>query len=157
MNRPLLGRFAALGLAALLWTGSAPADTPGRHPRYLHARTDLRTAQWILRGRDEPNVVRHILRVDQAIDRAVAEIDRAAVLDQKDLIDHPSVDTSLGRRGRFRKAIALLRSARADIAREEVNPRAIGWRDHAYHHIDEAIDQLHKAARDLHMDRLEGF
>jgi hypothetical protein len=157
MNRQLLGGFAALGLAVLLFTGSGSADTPGRHPRYLHARTDLRTAQLILRGREEPNVMRHILKVDQAIDRAVAEIDRAAVLDRKDIADHPRVDTSLDRRGRFRKVMALLRSARADISREEDNPRATGWRDHAYHHIDEAIEQLQRAARDLRMDHLEGF
>jgi len=157
MKRSLLSCFAALGLAALVWTGSSPADTPGRHPRYLHARTDLRTAQWLLRVQDEPNVMHHIHRVDEAIDRAVAEIDHAAVIDHKDIIEHPRIDANLNRPGRFQKAMALLRSARADIAREEDNPRAIGWRDRAYHHIDEAMEQLRRAAIDLHMDRLEGF
>jgi hypothetical protein len=133
------------------------ADTPGRHPRYLHARTDLRTAQWLLRVHDEPNVMEHIRAVDMEIDRAVAEIDRAAVLDRKDILDHPRVDERLDRPGRFRRAMALLREARADIDREEDNPAARGWRNRAFEHIDGAIDQLRRAARDLHLDRLEGF
>jgi len=53
--------------------------------------------------------------------------------------------------------MALLVSARADIAREEERPRAALWRDVAYRHIDEAMEQLRVAARDLRIERLEGF
>jgi hypothetical protein len=95
------------------------ADTPGRHPRYLHARTDLRAAQWLLRVHDEPNVMNHIRAVDQEIDRAVFEIDQASVLDRRDLRDHPPVDERMDRRGRFGRAMELLREARAEIDREE--------------------------------------
>jgi hypothetical protein len=133
------------------------ADTPGRHPRYLHARTDLRAAQWLLRVHDEPNVMNHIRAVDQEIDRAVFEIDQASVLDRRDLRDHPPVDERMDRRGRFGRAMELLREARAEIDREEDNPAARGWRNRAFEHIDGAIDQLRRAARDLRLDHMEGF
>ena len=143
--------------AARTVSAAAFADTPGRHPHYLRARTDLRTAQFVLRVRDEFNVMRHVRMVDREIDMAVVEIDRAAVIDRKDMDDHPPIDTSLDRPGRFRKAMAWLVNARADIARDEDSPRAAAWRDAAYRHIDLAMDQLRHAARDLRMDHLEGF
>jgi len=135
----------------------AMAGTPGRHPKYLRARTDLRSAQFLLRAHDEPNVMRHVHEMDAEIDLAIGEIDRAAVIDHKDLEEHPRIDTGLDRPGRFRKVMALLASARHDIAEEEDNPRAIGWRDAAFRHIDLAMEQLRKAARDLRIDRLEGY
>ncbi len=115
--------FSFVFLAAVV---SSPlllrADTPGRHPAYLHARSDLRTAQWLMRVHDDPDVMRRIHQADVEIDRAVHEIDVAASFDHKDLEDHPPIDTSLDRPGRFRKAMELLQRARADIAREEDDP-----------------------------------
>lgn len=133
------------------------ADTPGRHPRYMHARSDLRAAQWYLNVREEPNVTRNLHAAYEEVERAVVEIDRAAVIDRKDVEDHPHVDTRLGRRGRFRKIVALLRSARHDIEHEEDNPAAIRWRDAAYRHIDAALEHVHRAARDLQWDHELGF
>ncbi len=135
----------------------AGADTPGRHPRYLHARSDLQTARWLLRVRDEPNVMREIRRVQADVEQAIREIDRAAVLDRKDVDDHPPIDTSLDRPGRFRKVMALLDSARADIALEEDNPYAVGWRNLAYRNIDAAKEHLRRAAIALRIDRELGF
>jgi len=146
----------AMGMIALV-ASPAMAETPGRHPHYLHARSDLRTAQLLLRVHDEPNVMAHIHAVDGEVDAAIREIDHAAVLDHKDMDDHPRIDARLDRAGRFRRAMELLASARRDIGMEEDNPRAIGWRDVAFRHIDEAMNQLRRAARDLHMDHLEGF
>jgi hypothetical protein len=135
----------------------AAADTPGRHPRYLHARSDLQTARWLLRVQDEPNVMREIRRTQVDVDRAIREIDRAAVLDRKDIDDHPPIDTSLDRPGRFRKVMALLDSARADIGLEEDNPYAVGWRNLAYRNIDAAKEHLRRAAVTLRIDRELGF
>lgn len=148
--------ISAVAVAAL-FTGTVSGDTPGRHPRYLHARTDLRHAQLLLRVHDEPNVMRHVDAVHAEIEAAIHEVDRAAVIDRKDLEDHPRIDTGLDRPGRFRRAMALLVSARRDINEEEDNPRAIGWRNAAFQHIDAAMDQLRRAARDLKIDRLEGY
>src|ERR1035438_10033632 len=92
----ILGVAAALAFSTLALAG--------RHPHYLRARTDLRTAQFLMRVHDEDNVMRHLREADAEIDRAVREIDRAAVIDHKDLEDHPSIDRSLDRRGRFHKA-----------------------------------------------------
>ncbi len=136
---------------------SAMALAQPRHPRYLHARTDLRTAQFLMRVHDEDNVMRHLRQADREIDEAVGAIDRAAVIDHRYIEDHPPIDRNLDRRGRFRRAMELLKAARNDIGREEDNPRATGWRDAAYRHIDAAMDQLRRAARDLHMDHMEGY
>jgi hypothetical protein len=79
------------------------------------------------------------------------------VVDRKDFDDHPRVDTNLDRRRRFGRTVELLRSARADLGREEDNGRARGWRDAAYRHIDQALEHMHHAAVDLHWDRELGF
>jgi len=150
-------RKLSVSVGLVLMASMVAADTPGRHPRYLHARTDLRIAQNLLRVDEEPNVKRELRVVAEDIERAIREIDRAAVLDAKDLEDHPHHDADLDRPGRFRKAMALLDAARADIGREEDNPRAIGWRNAAYRHIDYAKEHLRRAARNLRMDRELGF
>jgi hypothetical protein len=150
--------FSVVFLAAAV---SSPlllrADTPGRHPAYLHARSDLRTAQWLMRVHDDPDVMRRIHQADIEIDRAVHEMDVAARFDHKDLNDHPPIDTGLDRRGRFRKAMELLQRARADIGREEDDPSAIGWRDLAYRHIDAAMNFVRHAAHGLQMERDLGW
>ncbi len=155
MLRKALLFTAALGFAALLFAPQAAAQ---RHPRYLHARSDLRTAQFIMRDMNlEPNVMRHIRTAEAEVEHAIHEIDHAAVLDGKDLNDHPRVDTHLDRRGRFREVMRLLNAARGDIGREEDNPNANRWRDVAFRHIDIAVEEMRRAARDLHFDRLEGY
>ena len=146
-----------IGLAAAIAPSAMNADTPGRHPAYLRARSNLRGAQFLLRVREEPNVTRHLVEADHETEAAIGEIDRAAVLDHKDIDDHPRIDLRLERRERFRKIVELLRTARADLGREEDNGRARGWRDAAYQHIDQALEHVHKASIDLHWDHELGF
>ena len=150
--------LSILFLAAMV---SAPAlmnaDTPGRHPAYLHARSDLRRAQMLMRVHDDPDVMRRIHQADFEIDKAIHEMDMAARFDHKDLEDHPSIDTGLDRRGRFQKVMELLQKSRADIAREEDDPSAIGWRNLAYKHIDAAMAFVKRAAHDLRMERDLGW
>jgi hypothetical protein len=132
-------------------------NAQGRHPAYLRARSDMRRAQFLLRVQEEPNVTRRLIEADRELEAAVHEVDRAAVLDGKFIDDHPPVDTHLDRRGRFHRIVELLRSARADLGREEDNGRAAGWRDAAYRHIDQALEHVHRAAVDLHWDHELGF
>ena len=66
------------------------ADTPGRHPAYLRARSDLRAAQYLMRVREEPNVSRRLAEADREVEAAIHEIDRVAILDHKDIDDHPA-------------------------------------------------------------------
>lgn len=155
MNRSLL--TTAVFAATILLPVSGRAETPGRHPRYLHARTDLRVAQMLSQVREEPNVMRNLRRCDEEIAAAIHEIDVASVIDHKDIDDHPRVDTSLNRTGRFRKMMTLLDSARRDVSQEEDNPRAIAWRNAAFRHIDAARDFLRRAAVDLRIDRELGY
>jgi hypothetical protein len=146
-----------LALIAAFTPAAVNADTPGRHPAYLRARSDLRRAQFLLRVREEPNVRRHLIEADHQLENAIGEIDRAALIDRKDIDDHPRVDANLERRGRFRRIVELMRSARADLGREEDSGRAAGWRDAAFRNIDEALEQMHRAAVTLRWDRELGF
>jgi len=138
--------------AAVLLPSIVLADSPGRHPAYLHARTDLWRATFILESRDEANVMRDLRAAGHEVRDAIHEIDQAAVLDRKDLDDHPRVDTNLHGMGKFRAAAQLLWSAKRDLMKEEDNLSAKGWRDAAIGKIDRALEFVRKAARDDHFD-----
>lgn len=146
-----------VGGAALLAPASGLAESPGRHPHYLRARSDLSAARYFLRVREEANVTRNLIAADREVEAAIREIDNAAVLDHKDIYDRPPADTRLDRPGRFRKIMALLQSARADLAREEDNRAARGWRDAAFRRIDAAMDFVRRAARDARIDHELGY
>jgi hypothetical protein len=155
MKLRMLGVMLTIAATALVAPSGAGAE--GRHPRYLHARTDLRTAQFYLRVREESNVTRNLRAAAAEAEAAIKEVDRAAVLDHKDLDDHPHIDAQIARKDRFRKIVDLLRSARADIAQEEDNPRAREWRNRAFAHIDRALESVHRAAVDARFDHELGF
>lgn len=75
----------------------------------------------------------------EAVDRAIAEIKRAAIDDGKSLEDHPPLDAKEPWAGRLHKAVAALHAARNDVSQEEDNAYAQGLKARAIHHIDEAI------------------
>src|ERR1700691_4691148 len=104
MKLPTL-TLSLVALAAALTPAAVNADTPGRHPAYLHARSDLRRAQFLLRVREEPNVTRRLVEADHEVEAAIGEVDRAAFLDRKDLDDHPRVDAFPDRRHRFGRIV----------------------------------------------------
>jgi hypothetical protein len=132
--------------AVLLLTTFAAADTPGAHPAYLHALTDLRHARAHLE-RMTPNA-----RVDEfeqraidEIDAAIREVKEAAIDDGKPLSDHPPVDAGMDRPGRLRRAMELLDEAHRDIDEHESDGYARGLKHRALHHIDEARKSVHHA------------
>jgi hypothetical protein len=132
----------------------ASADLPGKHPHYLHALSDLRTARWMLEHRPGDAAVSG--QEDVAItevDAAIAEIKRAAIDDGKDIHDHPKVDAPNDRPGRLHKALELLRKTHDDVAREEDDPMTRGLRDRAVGHIDGAIHATEKAVHDVRTGR----
>src|SRR5580700_2115238 len=98
MRLRMLAVMVIVAATALVAPSGARAD--GRHPRYLHARTDLRTAQFYLRVREETNVTRNLRAAAAEAEAAIKEVDRAAVLDHKDLDDHPHIDAQLARKDR---------------------------------------------------------
>jgi hypothetical protein len=145
MKRPLL----ALLIAAVLPL-AAHADSPGKHPGYLHALTDLRDARWNLEHRPGDAAVSG--QEDVAIteiDRAIAEAKRAAIDDGKDLHDHPHEDAKLDHPGRLHHALELLHKAHKDVAEEEDNPESRELRHRVLEHIDGATRATEHAIHDV--------
>jgi hypothetical protein len=132
--------------ALLLFTTFAAADTPGAHPAYLHALTDLRHARAHLE-RMTPNarIDADEQRAIDEIDAAIREVKEASIDDGKNLNDHPPVDAGLDRPGRLRRAMELLDRAHNDIDQHESDGYARGLKKRALHHIDEARKAVHHA------------
>ncbi len=131
-------------LAALLafCMPASYADTPGAHPGYLHALSDLRYARALLKtdfADDWPAI--------KEIDWAIKEAKQAAIEDHKPLSDHPPLDARLDRAGRLRHAVEALNSAERDMAQEEQNGSAIVWRDRSLGHIRQARNLIHAEMR----------
>jgi len=146
-HAPLLMALAAL----------APfAAAQYRHPAYLHACSDLRRATLLMRVPEEPNVARDMNAAADFTERAIHELDIAARWDRKDLDEHPSIDTHMGRGGRFREILRLLDSARHDIEHEEDNPAAREWRNRAFRNIDDAMALIRKGGYDKFRDEAGG-
>jgi hypothetical protein len=134
------------GAKAPATVGPAPmAPAPNtiasmRHPAYLSALADLRSARWLLqnvpgnwiRVNDELNAIRRI-------DDAIAEIRRAAIDDGRDINYNPGVNERFDRYGRLSDSVSFLRRARADIDRGENDGATQGLRDRAAVHIEGAI------------------
>jgi hypothetical protein len=141
--------LAAVSAVTLLQSDLA---AQGRHPRYLHARTDLRRSVLLMRIPDEPNVMRDMQSASALVERAIHELDVAAMFDRRDIDDNPPVDSRMGRGSRFREILRLLGSARGDISQEEDNPRAREWRNRAFSYIDQAMDMVRKGGYDRFRD-----
>jgi len=135
----MFSKFSLLFLFLAAVVGAASADTPGRHPAYLHALSDLRDARAHL-ARIGPNdhIDNEEQRAIDEIDAAIHEIKRAAIDDGKDIRDYTPIDAHLDRRGRFHRALELLDKAHHDIDKEEDDPYTRGLQHRALHHIDEA-------------------
>jgi hypothetical protein len=130
------------------------ADTPGRHPAYLHALSDLRTARWLLEHQPgDKRVGAHEGEAVTAIDAAIGEIKRAAIDDGKDIHDHSPVDAPDQYGDRLHRAVEVLHRTRDDVAHEEDDPALHGLRNRAVGHIDEAIRQTGRAIYDMEHHR----
>lgn len=143
-------------VAAVVLATLSPFELAGQghHPRYLHARADLRRSVILMRLPDEPNVMRDMQEASGMVERAIHELDVAGMFDHKDLDDNPRVDTHLGRGGRFREILRLLGSARNDIDQEEDNPRAREWRNRAFGFIDGAMAKVRQGGYDRFTDSM---
>jgi hypothetical protein len=135
----------AAATVALFAAAPTFADTPGRHPAYLHALSDLRDARAHLEhfssdpaDRAEEHAISHI-------DKAIDEIKRASIMDGKNIQDHMPVDTHLGRHDRFVKAMELLDKAKRDVSGEEDQPDTQGLQRRVIMHIDEARGSVQHA------------
>ena len=149
MNERLARKLSVVGvLTAMLTTMGhtiALADLPGSHPHYLHARSDLRKAYVLLRGDD---TLRRY-HANNEIAAAIREVDRASILDRKDVDDHPPVDVSLAHADRTREVLRLLHEAHHDLDYyQEDNRSALGWRARATTHVDQATRFVNQVLRE---------
>jgi len=154
MNIPW--KTSLLVAASLAMSLPFDAAAQGRHPHYLRARADLRRSILLMRVPEEPNVMRDMNAAAGLVERAIRELDAAAMFDRRDLEDNPPVDLHLGRGSRFREILRLLGSARGDISQEEDNPRAIQWRNRAFSYIDDAMAMIRKGGYDKFNDEMRG-
>jgi hypothetical protein len=130
----------AVAVVAVASFASLPshADTPGRHPAYLHALTDLRDARAHLERFSSDQVNEEEEHAIHNIDLAINDIKQAAIMDGKNIQDHMPVDAHLKRRDRFVKAMELLDKAKRDVSGEEDQPDTQGLQLRVLHHIDDA-------------------
>ena len=154
MNIPW--KTSLLVAASLAMSLPFDAAAQGRHPHYLRARADLRRSILLMRVPEEPNVMRDMNAAAGLVERAVRELDAAAMFDRRDLEDNPPVDLHLARGSRFREILRLLGSARGDISQEEDSPRAIQWRKRAFSYIDDAMAMIRKGGYDKFNDEMRG-
>ena len=138
----LLFLLILMGVSAM---PASPRVLPGKHPGYLHALTDLRTARWFLYH--QPGDRKVYAGEDVAIqetDAAINEIKRASIDDGKDINDHPNIDVR-EHGSRLLRAIETLNKAHADIDQEEDNPEVRDLRHRALEHIDRATRAADRA------------
>jgi hypothetical protein len=129
----LAASTVALCIAAPSW-----ADTPGKHPAYLHALSDLRDARAHLEQLSSDPVDQEEEHAIANIDKAINEIKHAAIIDGKNIDEHMPVDAHMQRTGRFHKALELLDKAKADVSGEEDQPGTVGLQMRVLNHIDAA-------------------
>jgi hypothetical protein len=132
MPLPSRPRIAVWTLAALLPSvGFAAPDTGNVHPHYLEALTDLRLARALLEAPDRERAEKFEKTAVDDIDQAMAEIRHAAIDDGKDLNDHPPIDANVSHRDRLHEILQLVDAASKDLAIDEDDKRALGWRARA--------------------------
>lgn len=147
-------RLLLSGLLLAVLPFAANADMPGKHPYYLHALSDLRSARWLLNHRPgDAAVSAHEDVALTEIQRSIEEIKHAAIDDGKNIEDHPPVQGEFDHKGRLHKALDILRRTRADLAHEEDDPMTRGLRDRAWQHIDIAIHETEGAIHDVERGR----
>jgi hypothetical protein len=140
-------RFSLLAaLVALLCSGAAFADSPGKHPAYLHALSDLRNARAFLTYKPGSHRVdADEQRAADEITAAIEEIRAAAVDDGKPLEERMAPDAGWTRTDRLHHVMQLLDKAREDCREHESNGYVKDTRHQAVHHIDLARKAVKKA------------
>ena len=147
--KSMIKRVGIVVLFGMLLPLVAHADLPGRHPYYMHALSDLRTARWLLAHRpgDPARDGQEDVAISE-IERAIGEIKHAAIDDGKDINAHEPIDAPQDRPGRLHRAIELLHKVHSDITREEDDPQTRGLQGRAIMHVDQATHAAEHALAD---------
>jgi hypothetical protein len=137
-----------IALAGIALLGASPtwADTPGKHPAYLHALSDLRDARAHLQQVTSSNSIDQAeMHAIEQIDKAINDIKQAAIMDGKNIQDHVPVDAKMDRPGRLHRARELLDKAHHDVSGEEDQPDTQGLQMRVIKHINQARNSVQHA------------
>jgi hypothetical protein len=140
-----LMKIFAVATIALLGSSSTWADTPGKHPAYLHALSDLRDARAHLQHPSNDPIDLEQMHAIEQIDKAIGEIKSAAIMDGKNIQDHVPVDAKMDRPGRLHRARELLDKAHHDVSGEEDQPDTQGLQMRVIKHINAARNSVQHA------------
>lgn len=145
MRSSILKVFA-LASVALFAASPTWADTPGKHPSYLHALSDLRDARAHLeKVTNNATIDLAQTHAIEHIDKAINDIKQAAIMDGKNVQDHMPVDAHLDSPGRLHTALELLNKAHQDVSSEEDKPDTQGLQMRVIKNIDEAVNSVKHA------------
>ena len=125
---PLSRSVLIAGLAFGLSTAPALAQS---HPHYTKALTDLRLARSLLQAPDSGRAEGFEKTAIDDIDQAMSEIRHAAIDDGKPMDDHPPIDANVSHKDRLHEILALVEGAGRDLAVDEDDQKALGWRERA--------------------------
>lgn len=149
MNRKAVGLSLAVAAVALV-----PAALYAQaRPHDVNARKFLRTAQLLMRVPERPNVQLTLKKADDEVDAAIKEIDGAVAIDRRDKADGPPPDARVEAKDRLREIVELLHAARTELQQGQTGPQENPWRSRVSKHVDDALDAVHHAAIDAHLDR----
>lgn len=116
------------------------------------ARTYLKQAQLLMRVQQQPNIQLTLKPADSEIQSALEEL--GSHTGGKDIAEHPGTDTRhLSDVERFRSIVDLLHAARTEISQEKITPPTANANASALRHIASALEAVHRAAVDAHLDR----
>ena len=125
---PLSRSALIAGLALGLSTAPALAQS---HPHYTKALTDLHLARSLLQAPDSGRAEGFEKTAIDDIDQAMSEIRHAAIDDGKPMDDHPPIDANVSHKDRLHEILALVEGAGRDLAVDEDDQKALGWRERA--------------------------
>jgi hypothetical protein len=141
---------AGFGLLAMVLMGTGPAAQAQQPPAYLHALSDLRTARDYIQFDQRPQFGGERHHALDEINKAIAEIKRAAWDDGKNTeFAPPSKGVSDGF-APMHEALRWLDAARNHVMSGQEQPANQGLRERALMHIDEAhhaIDTIVRAVQ----------
>jgi hypothetical protein len=135
-----------LGTLCLPTAMFAQAASAAQHPEFLHALSDLRMARAYL-DKLSPNdtIDNDSAQAIKQIDEAISDLKKASIDDGKNLSDHPPVDATLPKSGRFHKAKELLDKAHDDVKQPESDPAARALQARIMRHLDVAHNFVEQA------------
>jgi hypothetical protein len=136
--------FLMMTMVAMM-SGLALADSPGRHPAYLHALTDLKNARAFLYYQTNARVDADEQRAIDEIDAAIHMVTEAAIDDGKPMSYRPPSDVRMERRDRLHRVQEWLDQAKVDVKKHESNGWSREYKDHALQHIELARKAVKKA------------